>query len=101
MPQFSWLVIQQSDNGRELMSLFDRFFTYFFPLSLLEPTPWLDMWRDKERLDFLRTARIFFPITATLYFAHYWLFDLPMGLEPWSHWLVYRLSMVVVALAAY
>jgi class 3 adenylate cyclase len=83
------------------MSFFDRVFTYLFPLSLLESTPWLDIWREKERQDFIGTARIFFPITATLYFAHYWLFDLPMKLEPWTDWLLFRLSMLLIAIAAY
>jgi class 3 adenylate cyclase len=82
------------------MLLFDRIFTYLFPLTLLEPTPWLDMWREKERDDFLTTAKMFFPIAATLYLAHYWLFDLPMGLEPGAAWLLYRVSMVAVALIA-
>lgn len=83
------------------MRLFDRMFTYVFPLSLLEPTPWLEIWRDKERSDFLTTVRIFFPVVAVLYLAHYWAFDLPMGLEPKLSWLAFRVSMVAVALGAY
>jgi class 3 adenylate cyclase len=83
------------------MQPFDRVFTYLFPLSLLEPTQWLQIWRENERRDFISTTKIFFPIVAVLYFAHYWLFDLPMQLEPGSSWLLYRVSMVAIALAAY
>jgi class 3 adenylate cyclase len=83
------------------MRVFDRIFTYLFPLSLLEPTPWLDIWREKERDEFFTTVRMFFPIAAGLYLAHYWLFDLPMGLEPGTLWLMYRVSMVTVALLAF
>ncbi|MFX3657968.1 MAG: adenylate/guanylate cyclase domain-containing protein [bacterium] len=82
------------------MRLFDRVFTYLFPLSLLEPTPWLDMWKEKERNDFVSAVRIFFPIAAALYLAHYWLFDLPMGLEPGVNWLLFRVSMVLIAVLA-
>lgn len=82
------------------MRLFDRVFTYLFPLSLLETTPWLDMWKEKERSDFLSAVRIFFPIAAVLYLGHYWFFDLPMGLEPGLNWLLFRLSMVLIALMA-
>jgi class 3 adenylate cyclase len=61
----------------------------------------LDIWREKERNDFLAVAKIFFPVVAVLYLAHYWAFDLPMGLEPPAYWLIFRVSMVIVAVAAY
>lgn len=84
-----------------LLPLFDRIFTYVFPLSLLEPTPWLEIWKEKERNDFLAVVRIFFPIVAILYLGHYWVFDLPMGLEPANYWLLFRLSMVAIAITAF
>ena len=84
-----------------MMSLFDRIFTYLFPLSLLEPTPWLGIWKEKERSDFMSVAQIFFPVVAVIYLAHYWAFDLPMGLQPPRDWLLFRLSMVSVASVAY
>lgn len=83
------------------MQLFDRVFTFLFPTSLLEPTPWLDIWRENEQKEFFAAARIFFPIAAALYLAHYWLFDVPMELEPWTYWLTFRLSMVLIAMGAY
>lgn len=83
------------------MQLFDRIFTYLFPLSLLEMTPWANIWKDKEKADFLATAKFFFPFVGVLYAAHYWFFDLAMELEPARHWLVFRISMVGIALIAF
>ena len=83
------------------MSWFDRIFTYLFPLSLVESTPWVDMWREKEKSDFIGAARIFFPVVAVIYLGHYWFFDRPMGLEPQDHWLQFRLSMMSIALATF
>ena len=83
------------------MSPFDRILTYLFPLSLLETTPWLDIWKEKERNDFLAVANVYFPLAAALYLAHYWAFDVPMDLQPANYWLLFRVSMVAVASAAY
>jgi class 3 adenylate cyclase len=83
------------------MRVFDRIFTYLFPLSLLEPTPWLQTWREKERSDFLSLAKFYFPTVALLWLAHYWLFDLPMKLEPSSSWLLFRAAMAAVAVGAW
>jgi class 3 adenylate cyclase len=79
----------------------DKALAYLFPTSLLEHTPWLAIWQDQERERFCKTAKLFFPTAALLYLAHYWLFDLPMGLEPSEGWLMFRLSMVLTALLAW
>ena len=83
------------------MRLFDRIFNYLFPLSLLETTPWGNIWKEKEKSDFLATAKLFFPIVAVIYAAHYWFFDLSMGLEPAGHWLKFRASMVGISIATF
>ncbi|MGI9328720.1 MAG: adenylate/guanylate cyclase domain-containing protein [Pseudomonadales bacterium] len=82
------------------MFVFDKFISYIFPLSLLEGTPWLRAWKDKEREDFVAVARIFFPVAALLYLGHFVFFDLAMGLEPKSFWLKFRASMATVAMVA-
>lgn len=84
-----------------MTQLFDRLLTYLFPLSLLEPTPWLDTWKEKERADFLSLAKLFFPTAAVLWLAHYWAFDLPMGLQPTESWLAFRVGMAAVALLTF
>jgi class 3 adenylate cyclase len=83
------------------VQLFEKIFTYLFPLSLLDTTPWRGIWEEKERADFLATARLFFPIAGLIYAGHYWFFDLPMGLEPRIHWLTFRSSMVAIALVTF
>ncbi len=83
------------------MNIVDKIVTYLFPLSLLEGTPWLSSWKEKERADFVAFARLFFPIVIAIYIANFFLFDKPMGLTPESFWLTFRLSMAAVALAAF
>lgn len=83
------------------MRLFDNIFSYLFPLSLLETTPWVDIWKEKEKADFLATAKIFYPVVGVIYAAHYWFFDLAMGLEPAKHWLAFRMSMVAICIATF
>jgi|TARA_B100000315_G_scaffold226610_2_gene233675 class 3 adenylate cyclase len=56
------------------------------------------MWKEKEHSDFLGVVRVFLPLAAAGYIAHYWMFDRTMGLEPESHWLTFRLSMAGIAL---
>lgn len=83
------------------MHIFDKIFNYLFPLSLLDTTPWRSMWEEKERADFLATAKIFFPIAAFIYAGHYWFFDLPMGLEPKQLWASFRAGAVAIALITF
>jgi class 3 adenylate cyclase len=82
-------------------SLTDKTLLYLFPKSLLETTPWLEIWRERERASFVSLAKIFFPFTALLYFMHYWFFDIPMGLEPSDNWLAFRSTMVGIAILAF
>lgn len=79
----------------------DKTIAYLFPDSVLEHTPWLAIWEDQDRERFFKTIRLFFPTAAFLYFAHYWLFDLPMGLQPPEGWLTFRLGMVLTAFLAW
>ena len=83
------------------MQVFDRIFSYLFPLSLLDTTPWSGIWKEKEKADFLSTARFFFSIGAVIYAGHYWFFDLPMELQPPELWLQFRSSMVAISLATF
>lgn len=82
-------------------SNYSRFVAYIFPLSLLEGTPWLRAWKDKENEDFIGVAKVIFPLSAIIYLGHYFLFDKPMGLEPLHEWLIFRLSMATIALATF
>ena len=82
------------------MNSLDHIITYVSPKSLLEGTPWLGAWEDKERREYVALAKLFFSIGAALYIAHYYLFDLPTGLEPKSHWFQFRASMTGLCLAA-
>ncbi|MEM1434779.1 MAG: hypothetical protein AAGG11_12030 [Pseudomonadota bacterium] len=79
--------------------LLEKVISFIFPLSLLEGTPWLGAWKEKEQKDFVALARVFFPIAAAVWLGHFFVFDLAMGLEPITHWLVFRLAMTSIAIA--
>jgi class 3 adenylate cyclase len=83
------------------VNIFDMILVYCLPQVLLEGTPWLTAWKERERKDFETLARIFFPLSAVLYAAHYFLFDRPMELEPSEHWLKFRVSMAALSTAAF
>ena len=68
------------------------------PKSILEGTPWLTAWEEKERKEYIAIAKVFFAVAAVLYIAHYYFFDLPTGLEPKNHWFIFRSSMTGLCL---
>jgi class 3 adenylate cyclase len=82
------------------MPAIEKSIEYLFPQSMLEGTPWLASWQSKEHQDFRTIARLFFPIAAIVYVAHFLFFDLAMGLQPVEHWLIFRASMAGIALVA-
>ena len=86
-----------NQKRRNLSSIF----AYIFPNTLLEGTPWLNTWKEKERQEFVGIARVFFLLVAGLYLSHFFLFDRPMGLEPLETWLLFRVSMTVIALCVF
>jgi len=81
------------------MNWFDRCVSWFFPRILLSGTPWQSRWEQQEREAFTSTARIFFPIAAVVYVAHYFFFDLPMKLEPSENWFQFRMSSAALCIA--
>jgi class 3 adenylate cyclase len=68
-----------------------------FPTLALEGSPWLSVWKEKERRDFIRVARVVFPAVAVGYLANYFFFDLAVRLKPESLWLTFRVSMAAIA----
>ena len=70
-----------------------------FPTLLLQNTPWYHQWMEKERLDYLKLARVFFPLVAIGYLGHFFFFDRVLGLEPVEHWLQFRGGVALLALA--
>ncbi|MEZ5596232.1 MAG: hypothetical protein R3E84_07560 [Pseudomonadales bacterium] len=77
----------------ENSGLLDKVVEQVFPSVLLEGTPWIGMWRDRERNSFVNVARVFFLFAAALYISHFFLFDLPMKLEPVEKWFQFRFFM--------
>ena len=61
-----------------------------FPESLLEGTPWLELWRDHESRIIVLASRITLVLTAVAYVAHWFLVDLPLHLQPVERWATYR-----------
>ncbi|MCR9278600.1 MAG: hypothetical protein NXH85_11550 [Pseudomonadaceae bacterium] len=79
------------------MRFFERTVLSLFPTMALEGTPWLSVWKEKEKRHFLKVAQIVFPVAAVAYIAHYFFFDRAVPLEPLSFWLTFRLSMAAIA----
>jgi putative nucleotidyltransferase with HDIG domain len=61
-----------------------------FPESMLEGTPWLELWRDHESRIIVLASRITLVLTAVAYVAHWFLVDLPLHLQPVERWATYR-----------
>jgi class 3 adenylate cyclase len=83
------------------MKWFESTVAYLFPTILLDGTPWRPIWEDEQREQFLRIARFFFPAAAIGYVVHFYVFDLPMGLEPIDFWFRFRLSIAAVLFSAF
>jgi class 3 adenylate cyclase len=75
------------------MKWFDSAIAWLFPAVLVEGTPWGQLWREKDRASFVLGVRVFFPIVAIVYIAHYFFYDKVNNLEPLEFWLVFRLFM--------
>ena len=80
---------------------FERLLAFTFPTSLIEGTPWMGIWKEKERQDFLSIARVFFPIAAAIYLGHFFFYDKAMNLEPEELWLKFRVGMATLALLTF
>lgn len=83
------------------MKWFDSFISWLFPTLLLEGTPWLHMWEEKERESFVLVSRIFFPLATITYIAHFFFYDLANDLQPIELWLRFRLFMSSVCFLAF
>ena len=83
------------------MKWFDSLISWLFPTLLLEGTPWLQMWQEKERESFVLVSRIFFPLATITYIAHFFFYDQANNLEPIELWLRFRLFMSAVCFIAF
>lgn len=83
------------------MKWIETVIVYFFPTILLEGKPWRLMWEDKERQTYILICRFFFFGSGCLYIGHYFFYDIPMGLEPIERWFAFRISMTILAFAAF
>ncbi len=73
------------------MKWFDSAIAWLFPSVLVEGTPWNQLWLEKDRESFLFSVRLFFPLVAIVYVAHYFFYDVVNKLEPIGFWLTFRL----------
>ena len=83
------------------MTWFETLVAYLFPTILIEGTPWRHVWEEEQREQFLRISRFLFPAVGLGYIAHYYRFDVPMGLEPTEFWLRFRVSIAGIAFSAF
>jgi class 3 adenylate cyclase len=68
---------------------------------LVEGTPWSQLWREKDRESFVFSARVFYPIVAVVYVAHYFFYDKVNNLEPIEFWLLFRVFMAGSAILTF
>lgn len=80
------------------MRWLERAIENLFPVLLIGGTPWQVMWEERERDIFLAIAKVFCTIVAVAYLAHFFFFDLRMGLEPIESWFAFRFSMATGAI---
>ena len=83
------------------MKWFDSAIAWLFPSVLVEGTPWKQLWLAKDREGFLFSCRVFFPLLAVTYLAHYFFYDKVNHLEPIEFWLYFRLSIAGLALLTF
>lgn len=80
------------------MKWIDSWIAWLAPTALVEGTAWRAMWEESDRRAFINVARIFFPLVAVAYMAHFFFYDLPNELEPIQGWFRFRLTIVLMAL---
>ena len=59
------------------------------------------MWEEKERESFLLVSRLFYPLAAIAYIAHYFFYDIPNNLEPIEDWMLFRIFMASLAVVTF
>lgn len=80
------------------MPWLERILVAINPHLLISGTPWERVWREKSKIEFIRGARIFLALVMLIYLAHYYFFDVPMGLQPTERWFRFRFGMAAICL---
>jgi class 3 adenylate cyclase len=80
---------------------FDSIVSWLIPRLLVEGTSWERDWLEKEREGFLIVCKFFFPLVSAGYIAHFFMYDLRMGLEPIERWFAFRVSMTLLTLLTF
>lgn len=84
-----------------ISSLFDSMASWAFPGLALRGTAWEAEWKSQEQASFLTIIRVASPLIAAFYVAHYFFYDVPMGLEPIQRWLAFRLTVASIWVATF
>lgn len=71
---------------------------FTFPLLRLQGTPWLPLWRERDRRNLRVATRVTFALGALGMIGHYFLVDRPLGLAPASLWATYRFGVAAALL---
>jgi class 3 adenylate cyclase len=72
------------------MNWLDTVLVWLFPKMLLDGTPWAKEWDLKERQGWVPATRIAMILVGLLYIGHYYLYDLPLDLQPVDQWFYFR-----------
>ncbi len=83
------------------MKWLDSAIAWLFPDVLVEGTPWKQLWLERDRESVVLSCRVFFPIVAVTYIAHFFFYDRANHLEPILNWLLFRASVAIISLAIF
>jgi class 3 adenylate cyclase len=67
-----------------------------FPEARLKGTPWAPLWQERQYRSIALAIRVALAVGALTYLLHYVLVDRPLGLEPRSLWLAYRVGVAAL-----
>lgn len=83
------------------MSFLENILFTLFPTLPLQTTPWLGLWREKERASVLLASRVLLAACVPIYIAHHYFVDIPLGVKPEVLWASYRFGMAALCVAAF
>ena len=78
------------------MTWLEKIISMMVPSVLIESPIWMKRWHQQQQEAFIRLSRFTLFACGAGWFAHHWLFDIPMGLEPIEFWFNVRAGPAVL-----
>ena len=83
------------------MRFIEKAIYILFPTLLVSATEWYELWKENQRNDFVRSARLILVLIALVYIGHYFFFDKVLGLTPIEHWFKFRFGMASLCMLTF